>query len=43
MSLWQRVYEEGEIANAGTDGNVVLVGDAGRIMVPTSGQGVLFF
>lgn len=41
VSLWQRVFKEAEIANAGEgqDGNVVLIGDAGRIMLPTSGQG----
>lgn len=40
--LWQRVYKEGEVANAVGEGNMVLVGDAGRIMLPTSGQGGLF-
>ncbi|KAH0605050.1 uncharacterized protein H6S33_005032 [Morchella sextelata] len=35
--LWQRVYGEKDISN--TAGNVVLIGDAARIMVPTSGQG----
>ncbi|KAI5838565.1 hypothetical protein DFP73DRAFT_530904 [Morchella snyderi] len=34
--LWQRVYGEKDIADAG---NVVLIGDAARIMVPTTGQG----
>ncbi|RPB12065.1 FAD/NAD(P)-binding domain-containing protein [Morchella conica CCBAS932] len=30
--LWQRVYDEKDIANLSTAGNVVLIGDAARIM-----------
>lgn len=38
VALWQRVWEEHEIR---VHGNVVLVGDAGRCMIPAAGQGPL--
>ncbi|KAE9371769.1 FAD/NAD(P)-binding domain-containing protein [Stipitochalara longipes BDJ] len=36
--LWYRAWEEEEIAGE----NVVLIGDAARLMLPTSGQGACF-
>lgn len=37
--LWQRVFEAAETTNEGAEANVVVLGDAGRVMLPTSGQG----
>ncbi|KAF9876366.1 salicylate hydroxylase [Colletotrichum karsti] len=39
--LRQRVWKEDEIQWTG-DGNIVLIGDAARLMLPTSGQGTGF-
>lgn len=41
--LWQRVFEAAETTNEGAEANLVVLGDAGRIMLPTSGQGAGFF
>lgn len=37
--LWQRVFEAAETTNADAEANLVVLGDAGRVMLPTSGQG----
>ncbi|KAF8243384.1 FAD/NAD(P)-binding domain-containing protein [Wilcoxina mikolae CBS 423.85] len=39
VALWHRVWEEHEIQG---HGNIVLVGDAGRCMIPAAGQGACF-